>query len=1210
MKKGFYAGFALVAFSFCVSASLNVKNTSTHLERDTDLIVLAKDNESIEDLKQDIQSLVGFNYRVLSTYNGIANGIRIKVNSNYVSTIKMLDSVECASVNGTFEVSSDSVSEFYDQDKYYIASEIKNDSKDTMNVPTVSKEGEGTFLAVIDNGMLLSHTAFTDLDASTTKRVSKDDIASRIKSSGFKGESDINDCYYNSKIVYYYDYGNNDNDVYCPTSSHGMHTSSTAVANGDFKGIAPKSQLAFLKVGQDTSNGSTITHDALINAFNDCYYLGVDAISFSIGSALDESGDEVIINILNKLEDKGVIINVAAGNDGKGNWSGTGAYANFLTDQVETGVLGSYATYDSTTVVAAGVLDSDSSAESVLTVNGISLTGYDQIVNRIGSTEKTYYHDQLPFSSLINDGEDATAIEYVMISGYGNEEDYKGVDVKGKIAVIQRGILNFSEKISIAKEKGAVGCVIGNDENSSNAAMAYFDLHHGESEEKIEIINGVEVTTYNIDTSDYIPTYGVGLETFNSLKEQENKVIVVSKTQMTGFSSDGSLGNLSIKPEILSPGQNIIGAVSDNKVNNKYQYYDGTSMATPNYSGSVMLALGEYDAKDEEDRLEYARTLKNRFMSTANPIFQTVDTPTSVRRQGAGMVNVSAAISSDVYLKGTSDETKVELKNNENVQKGLLDFDVTFVNDKGVSATYTPTLYVTVPETVELDSETYPEYKGVKFQSSSQRLVKKIELSKVTLDGSSEQKYHVNYQIPESELKEILSDFPNGIQVEGYVMFESTSAGVPDLSIPYLGFLGDYTKGEVVEPFQFEKEDGRIYASDTLNSVFQDNLGLTNADFSSFFGVTSGGLSAISMEPICTHQKSLTSLFTPITATFESDGKYHLKVGREGTADTLYIQQFVNRSCSNNTITMTNTKGEVVLLDHMFDLFADDGDSDIQPLTKSFLQTSLLSSSRGYTGASRAYTIIALKDKANGYYYEDGNYNLKFSYTLMDGSIQEKEYVLEICSTKEDCGVESVSTTDDEVVLNFSVDMAKVNIGDLEGIKRSARQFVFKKSSLELSNAEFFEVNALSQFYTPIYGLITRDFTNVIGSETKTSIASFILRDTKNSDGTISLKLNIYDARGGILSLTSPITISYYVGSDVSSVKAYNSSGDELECNLKDGYARIVTSDKKVILSFTNEKPDISNNNGLIIGLCSGLVALIAVGVVVSLVFVKKNKKQ
>ena len=1187
MKKGFYAGFALVAFSFCVSASLNVKNTSTHLERDTDLIVLAKDNESIEDLKQDIQSLVGFNYRVLSTYNGIANGIRIKVNSNYVSTIKMLDSVECASVNGTFEVSSDSVSEFYDQDKYYIASEIKNDSKDTMNVPTVSKEGEGTFLAVIDNGMLLSHTAFTDLDASTTKRVSKDDIASRIKSSGFKGESDINDCYYNSKIVYYYDYGNNDNDVYCPTSSHGMHTSSTAVANGDFKGIAPKSQLAFLKVGQDTSNGSTITHDALINAFNDCYYLGVDAISFSIGSALDESGDEDIITILNKLEDKGVIINVAAGNDGKGNWSGTGAYANFLTDQVETGVLGSYATYDSTTVVAAGVLDSDSSAESVLTVNGTLVNGYDQCLDRKTSSGNTTFNPQKPFHTLIPTGEDAVALEYVVVPNLGESEDYKGIDVKGKIALIQRGTISFADKIKNAMANGAVGCIIGNGEGLG--ANAYFDLSS---------IN-----------SNVIPTYGVGLEMYNFLKEQENKVVVITKSQMTSFSSDGNLGNLSIKPEILSPGQNIIGAVSDDKINNQYQYYDGTSMATPNYSGSVMLALGEYDVESEEDRLEYARTLKNRFMSTANPIFQTVDTPTSVRRQGAGMVNVSAAISSDVYLKGTSDETKVELKNNEDVQKGLLDFDVTFVNDKGVSATYTPTLYVTVPETVELDSETYPEYKGVKFQSSSQRLVKKIELSKVTLDGSSEQKYHVNYQIPESELKEILSEFPNGIQVEGYVMFESTSAGVPDLSIPYLGFLGDYTKGEVVEPFQFEKEDGRIYASDTLNSVFQDNLGLTNANFSSFFGVTTGGLNAISMEPIYKHEKDPAKIYTPINATLESDGKYHLKAGNEGSADTLYIQQFVNRSCSDNTITMTNAKGEVVLPDHMFDLVHADGDSDVQPLTKSFLQTSLLSSSSGYVGASRAYTIIPLKDKANNAYYEDGNYNLKFSYTLMDGSVQEKEYVLEISSSNEDFSVESIASSNDdkELLLNFTTDMAKVTIGDIEGVKRSARQFVFTKADLTLKNNSY-SFKAISESYSVSYGSITSDFTTAICSSSLISGVNIKVTSKTNSDGTIGLTIGIYDSMGGVVKLKDPITVSYYIG-DATNVKAYDSKGNELESTFDNGYVKIKTTDKKVTISYTGVVPSKDSSSNLIVGLCSALAAIVIVGIAVSLVVVKKNKK-
>ena len=1192
MKKGFYAGFALVAFSFCVANSVCIKSSNTVLDRDTDLIVLAKDGVSNEDLKNEIRSLVGFNYRVLSTYDGIANGIRIKVNSNYVSSIKRLNGVECACINATFEVSQDTVSEYYDSDAYYTASQIKNSSKETMNVPTSSKEGEGTFLAVIDNGLLLNHTAFTDLDSSTTKRVSKNDIKDRISSTGFAAEKgknkNIDDYYYNSKIVYYYDYGNGDHDVYSQFGSHGMHTSSTAVANGDFKGIAPKAQLAFLKVGEDSSTGSSITHDALINAFNDCYYLGVDAISFSIGSALDESGDEDIITILNRLEDNDVIINVAAGNDGKGNWSGTGAYANFLTTQVETGVLGSYATYDSTTVVAAGVLDSDSSAESVLSVNGTILTGYDQCVDRKSSSTTTTFTPQKPFHSLIPSGEDAVALEYVVVPGLGESKDYQGIDVKGKIALIQRGSITFADKVKNAMANGAVACIIGNGEGLGSSA--YFELS--------------EINT------NCIPTYGVGLETYNWLKEEENKVVVITKDQMTSFSSDGALGSLSIKPEILSPGQNIIGAVSDDKVNNRYQYYDGTSMATPNYSGSVMLALGEYKATSEEDRLAYAKTLKNRFMSTANPVFQSTDIPTSVRRQGAGMVDVSGAINSKVYLKGTNDEAKVELKNNDNVKKGLLDFDVTFVNDKKVSGSYTPTLYVTVPETVELDSETYPTYKGVKFQSTNQRLVKKVQLSEVKLDGSSEQKYHVSYQISENDLNEILGDYPDGIQVEGYVIFEPKTSSLEELSIPYLGFVGDYTKGEVVEPFQFEKEDGKLYTSDLLNSVLQDNVGLTNANFSSYFGVTTGGLSAIEMEPIYKHQKNIEEEFLPINATLESDGKYHLKAGNVGSADTLYIQQFVNRSVLDNTITMTNSKGMVVLTDHMFDLVHSSGsDSATQPLTKTCLVTSLLTQSSGYVASSRAYTIIPLKDKKNDAYYEDGNYNIEFSYTLMDGSVQTKEYVLEISSSNEDYNVESISTSSDELVLNFTTNMAKVTIGDIEGTKRSAKQFAFKKSDLKAGDVGY-TFKAVSESYSVSYGSITKDFSSAICSSSLKAGVQTKITSKENSDGSVSLTIGVYDKNGSILKLDSAISVSYYIG-DVAEAHAFDSKGSELESTLDNGYIKFKTTDKKVTLTFSNGTTPSKDNSGIVIGALCGVLAIgVVTGVAICLIKVLKGKKK
>ena len=363
------------------------------------------------------------------------------------------------------------------------------------------------------------------------------------------------------------------------------------------------------------------------------------------------------------------------------------------------------------------------------------------------------------------------------------------------------------------------------------------------------------------------------------------------------------------------------------------------------------------------------------------------------------------------------------------------------------------------------------------------------------------------------------------------------------------------------------------------------------------------------MEPIYKHEKDPAKIYTPINATLESDGKYHLKAGNEGSADTLYIQQFVNRSCSNNTITMTNAKGEVVLTDHMFDLVHADGDSDVQPLTKSFLQTSLLSSSSGYVGASRAYTIIPLKDKANNAYYEDGNYNLKFSYTLMDGSVQEKEYVLEISSSNEDFSVESIASSNDnkELLLNFTTDMAKVTIGDIEGVKRSARQFAFTKADLTLKNNSY-SFKAISESYSVSYGSITSDFTTAICSSSLISGVNIKVTSKTNSDGTIGLTIGIYDSMGGVVKLKDPITVSYYIG-DATNVKAYDSKGNELESTFDNGYVKIKTTDKKVTISYTGVVPSKDSSSNLIVGLCSALAAIVIVGVAVILVVVKKNKK-
>src|SRR5574344_38830 len=64
----------------------------------------------------------------------------------------------------------------------------------------------------------------------------------------------------------------------------------------------------------------------------------------------------------------------------------------------------------------------------------------------------------------------------------------------------------------------------------------------------------------------------------------------------------------------------------------------------------------------------------------------------------------------------------------------------------------------------------------------------------------------------------ITKNIENGTYLEGYVVFDSLDNS-EDLSIPYLGFYGDYNKEEAVEPFAFEKDENKLYGSEIINTM-------------------------------------------------------------------------------------------------------------------------------------------------------------------------------------------------------------------------------------------------------------------------------------------------------------------------------------------------------------------------------------------------------
>lgn len=63
-----------------------------------------------------------------------------------------------------------------------------------------------------------------------------------------------------------------------------------------------------------------------------------------------------------------------------------------------------------------------------------------------------------------------------MVPGLGEEADYEGLDVTGKIAVVSRGTINFGAKAENAAKAGAVACIIYDNVNGAiiNAALESF----------------------------------------------------------------------------------------------------------------------------------------------------------------------------------------------------------------------------------------------------------------------------------------------------------------------------------------------------------------------------------------------------------------------------------------------------------------------------------------------------------------------------------------------------------------------------------------------------------------------------------------------------------------------------------------------------------------------------------------------------------------
>ena len=644
-----------------------------------------------------------------------------------------------------------------------------------MHADQVTQKGEGKVVAVVDTGVDMTHPAFAGA-LGGTPALSADKVASLTPQLG-DGKAGT---YVSEKFPFAYDYADNDPDA-SPTGqagSHGTHVAGITAGNaGEIVGIAPDAQIIVAKVARSVEGD--ITDSGLLSALDDMVVLHPDVVNLSLGQlgGMDNEADSVYATVFKSLQDAGITVNAAAGNHytaGYGNTSGKNL--PFASDP-DSSTQCEPATYSS--VVSVASVD-NSLAHSAFTVGDRDIP-----FQRAGGADG----QKMPDLSDLTGG----PFEYVD-GGIGSAEDGAALKAKypeglaGKIVLVKRGSLTFQTKFNnIAGSKPAGFIVYNNVPGDSLVVMSL--ATDGVPAAFISQADGEAM----LAAADH------------HLSVAPGKVIAPSsKYSMSSFSSWGVTPDLRLKPEVAAPGGNIYSSVPGGT----YEFMSGTSMATPQMAGVSALVLqrvqndplfASMSARDKVD------VVQNLIMGTAAPIadpLQDTGAPYSPRKQGSGLTNVLAATTSSVYpsVVGAAEPSRPKADLGDGT-KGW-HFDVALHNLGAAPATYelsSQALSEIVEDGFFTGHSTDWRGAGVDIAYSGAAVSGTGEGATITVPASGEATVGVDVTPRAAFDSYVAQNAPNGTFLDGFVRLTSKTAGQPDLTVPYMGFYGDWGKAPIFD---------------------------------------------------------------------------------------------------------------------------------------------------------------------------------------------------------------------------------------------------------------------------------------------------------------------------------------------------------------------------------------------------------------------------
>ena len=327
---------------------------------------------------------------------------------------------------------------------------------------------------------------------------------------------------------------------------------------GYLSGVAPGVTLydynvfPGMGVGYYQLAGSAFSHD-ILRAVEQAVIDGMDVINLSIGGGVQGPHD-LLAEAIDAAVDAGVVAAIAAGNAGPGTMT----------------------------------VESPGTAAGAITAGAISNPHYLGITVTLddaafGADQGTTLGAALGAFANFDPAMTAPLSLTTPANGCGAITN----DLTGKIAVIDRGICTFGEKIQNAQNQNAEGVLVVQSQAGDPTSMGADGINHPT----------IPAAMISKADGDILKAHDGAQITVDGTVIKE--IVTNGQDILASFSGTGPTPyTFLIKPDVTAPGVNVLSSIwvrnMDGTYTYDYSFFQGTSMATPHVAGSAALLLAAH----------------------------------------------------------------------------------------------------------------------------------------------------------------------------------------------------------------------------------------------------------------------------------------------------------------------------------------------------------------------------------------------------------------------------------------------------------------------------------------------------------------------------------------------------------------------------------------------------------------------------------------